>query len=206
MKMLTIRQPWAWAIAAGYKTIENRTWTTSHRGELGIHAGARWDDEREDAVRFVRDTACALGHTLPHTLRDAMPLTATGYVLAVVDLVSICEAQMNASGLDCNCGPWAMPGQAHWRLEFPRRLDKPLAAKGSLGLWKLDFTLEGQQFTADEIIDAIYHALEQPDLKAVEGLTKLLAVRDPHRAEGLMDKLKIGLFLAGLNDGKERMS
>lgn len=206
MKMLTVRQPWAWAIAAGYKYIENRTWTTSYRGKLGIHAGARWDDEREEAVRFIRDTARAAGHTLPHTLRDAGRLIATGYVLAVVDLVSICEITKIKPGRTCNCGPWAIPGQAHWRLEFPRQLDKPLAAKGSLGLWELDFTLESQQFTSDEIVDTIHHALEQREIHAIEGLLKLLAVRDPRRAEELMDTLKVGLFLAGLNDGKERTS
>jgi len=206
VKVLSVRQPWAWAIAAGYKYIENRTWTTSHRGKLGIHASARWDDDAEAATRFIRDTARAAGHTLPKTLRDAMPLTATGYVLAVVDLVSVCEATMNESGLDCNCGPWAIPGQAHWRLEFSRRLDKPLAAKGALGLWKLDFTLEGQQFTSDEIVDTINHALEQREIHAIEGLLKVLAVRDPRRAEEVMETLKVGLFMAGYKDGLERTS
>lgn len=204
MKVLTIRQPWCWAIAAGYKTIENRTWTTQHRGKLGIHAAAKWDDEAEDAARFVRDTARAAGHVLPATMQDAMPLTATGYVLAVVDLVGVCEATWNRPERTCNCGPWAIPGQVHWRLDFPRRLDKPLAAKGRLGLWELDFTLEGQQFTSDEIVDTIHHALENREIGAIDGLMKLLAVRDPHRAADLMDTLKAGLFLAGLNDGKER--
>jgi len=204
MKVLTIRQPWCWAIAAGYKTIENRTWTTQYRGKLGIHAGARWDDEREDAVRFVRDTARALGHTLPKTMRDTWPLTATGYVLAVVDLVGICDISLNRPDIHCGCGPWAIPGQAHWRLDLVRQLDKPLEAKGRLGLWELDFTLEGQQWTADEIIESINHALENREIHAIEGLMKLLAVRDPGAAQDVMDNLKIGLFLAGLNDGKER--
>jgi hypothetical protein len=204
MKVLTIRQPWAWAIAAGYKYIENRTWTTSYRGKLGIHAGARWDDDAEDATRFIRDTARAAGHTLPHTLRDAMPLTATGYVLAVVDLVDICEITVIKPGWTCNCGPWAVPGQAHWRLDFPRKLDKPLQAKGRLGLWELDFTLEGQEFTADEIVESIEHALEQREIHAIDGLLKLLAVRDPRRAEELMETLKVGLFMAGYKDGMER--
>ncbi len=206
MKVLTVRQPWCWAIAAGYKTIENRTWTTQHRGRLGIHAGARWDDEREDAVRFVRDTARALGHTLPKTMRDAWPLTSTGYVLAVVDLISICEATLNRPERGCHCGPWAIPGQAHWRLDLARPLDKPLEAKGRLGLWELDFTLESRQWTAEEIIESINHALENREIQAIEGLMKLLAVRDSAAAQDVMDTLKAGLFLAGLADGKERMS
>lgn len=41
MKALTLHQPWASLIALGYKTIETRSWATSHRGPLAIHAGTR---------------------------------------------------------------------------------------------------------------------------------------------------------------------
>lgn len=37
---LSIRQPWAWLIAHGYKDIENRTWFTTFTGKILIHAGA----------------------------------------------------------------------------------------------------------------------------------------------------------------------
>jgi len=40
MKALSIRQPWAWLIANGYKDIENRDWPTKFRGDFLIHAGA----------------------------------------------------------------------------------------------------------------------------------------------------------------------
>lgn len=40
---LSIQQPWAWLIAAGYKDIENRTWKHSFRGEFLIHTGKKWD-------------------------------------------------------------------------------------------------------------------------------------------------------------------
>lgn len=39
MKMLTLHQPWASLIACGVKTIETRSWPTSYRGPLAIHAG-----------------------------------------------------------------------------------------------------------------------------------------------------------------------
>lgn len=35
---LTIRQPWAWLIVNGYKTIENRDWVTPQRGRMFIHS------------------------------------------------------------------------------------------------------------------------------------------------------------------------
>ena len=34
MKALSVKQPWANAIASGEKTIETRTWRTGYRGEL----------------------------------------------------------------------------------------------------------------------------------------------------------------------------
>ena len=38
MKVLSIRQPYAWLIAIGCKTIENRTWNRKFRGRFLIHA------------------------------------------------------------------------------------------------------------------------------------------------------------------------
>ncbi|WYK05502.1 ASCH domain-containing protein [Cereibacter sphaeroides f. sp. denitrificans] len=35
---LSIRQPWAWAIVNAGKDIENRSWATSFRGRVCIHA------------------------------------------------------------------------------------------------------------------------------------------------------------------------
>jgi hypothetical protein len=40
MKCLSVRQPWAYLIAAGIKTKEIRTWSSSYRGELVIVASA----------------------------------------------------------------------------------------------------------------------------------------------------------------------
>lgn len=40
---LSVRQPWAWLIVNGHKTIENRTWRTHKRGRILIHAGQRYD-------------------------------------------------------------------------------------------------------------------------------------------------------------------
>ena len=50
MKALTIKQPWATLIKEGYKEYEFRTWKTSYRGEIYIHAGKGID--REAMKRF----------------------------------------------------------------------------------------------------------------------------------------------------------
>jgi len=52
MKALSILQPWAWLIVHGHKDIENRTWSTTRRGRILVHAGKRYsvrdyEDDRE---------------------------------------------------------------------------------------------------------------------------------------------------------------
>jgi hypothetical protein len=42
MKALSILQPYAWLIVTGKKDIENRTWWTSYRGPVLIHAGKNY--------------------------------------------------------------------------------------------------------------------------------------------------------------------
>ena len=44
LKALSIKQPWAWFVAAGYKPVENRDWPTKFRGRFLIHTG-RSNDE-----------------------------------------------------------------------------------------------------------------------------------------------------------------
>jgi hypothetical protein len=41
LRVLSVRQPWAWLIVQGYKDIENRTWSTTYRGRLLIHASSK---------------------------------------------------------------------------------------------------------------------------------------------------------------------
>ena len=64
MKCLSIRQPWALLVCIGARTIENRSWDTSHRGEIAIHAGgyrnavkhfmelSAWDETINDTLSF----------------------------------------------------------------------------------------------------------------------------------------------------------
>ena len=51
IKVLSIRQPWAWLVAHGYKDIENRTWRSKYKGVLYIHASTTFDEE---GYRFLK--------------------------------------------------------------------------------------------------------------------------------------------------------
>src|SRR5690349_10045622 len=60
MKILAFRQPWASLIVIGgkntetgvveFKDVENRTWATTYRGPLLVHASARPDDVNDDQL------------------------------------------------------------------------------------------------------------------------------------------------------------
>lgn len=52
MKVLSIKQPWAWLIVNGYKDVENRNWKTNFRGKCLIHAGKQFDSE---GYKFVKE-------------------------------------------------------------------------------------------------------------------------------------------------------
>ena len=41
IRVLAVRQPYAWLIVTGHKTVENRTWDTGYRGRLYIHASGQ---------------------------------------------------------------------------------------------------------------------------------------------------------------------
>ncbi|MET7669386.1 hypothetical protein [Micromonospora luteifusca] len=42
LRAITVKQPWAWAIAHGGKNIENRSRDITYRGRLAIHADKAW--------------------------------------------------------------------------------------------------------------------------------------------------------------------
>jgi hypothetical protein len=76
MKIISVKQPYAWLIVAGHKNIENRTWTTRYRGPLLIHASLKLHDNPPE---------------LPDALRDeiAPHLNRGGGIIGRVDLVDI---------------------------------------------------------------------------------------------------------------------
>ncbi|MEO3869415.1 hypothetical protein ABGB18_11335 [Nonomuraea sp. B12E4] len=143
MKALTVRQPWAFAIAALGKSVENRTWNTHYRGLLAIHAGSRWDSD--EAVRRVGELT---GVTIV--------TTDTAAIVAVVDLVSVhnsatcirpVEERHEHDDGPFTCSRWAIGsrvdnGMHHWVLGTRRQLAYPIACKGRQGLWDLPAYVE----------------------------------------------------------------
>lgn len=115
VRVLSVRQPWAWAIVTGQKRIENRTWRTAYRGPLLIHAGV---------------SHAALGH---YGKGEPPPTRLTfGAVIGrveLVDCVPLAELPSGFKGDRHAEGPWC------WLLANPVELATPFACPGAVGLF-----------------------------------------------------------------------
>jgi hypothetical protein len=66
VKVIVIRQPWAWLIVNGYKDVENRSWKTRYRGRLLIQASANLSPtwKLEECREFARQRGVKVPETL----------------------------------------------------------------------------------------------------------------------------------------------
>jgi hypothetical protein len=120
MKVLTVKNPWAWLIMHGGKDVENRTWPTSDRGRIAIHAS-------KTPVKFkIADPYMPTAEEIDFAYLLNESEEKNGNILGLVTLT------------DCirdSTSTWAEPGLWHWVLKDPRPC-KPIPVKGSLGLWE----------------------------------------------------------------------
>lgn len=142
MRVITVRQPWAWAIASGAKTIENRTRGTTYRGLLAIHASKGWSD-RGAASPLIRHLhGQRLGLNVDVTPMPLAELFPTGAVIALAQLVD------SHPDTGC-CRPWGestyeeaggrtRTALHHLVLDSICALAEPIPARGALGLWTPD--------------------------------------------------------------------
>src|SRR5688572_28373946 len=79
---ITLWNPWAVFMALGYKTIETRSWATSYRGPLAIHAG-----KSRKMVGELPNLLVAAGlHSKPDLERLDKGPWCFGAIVAVVNL------------------------------------------------------------------------------------------------------------------------
>ena len=155
MRILTVRQPWAWAIIHGGKDVENRVRNIAggYRGPVAIHVGLRYHyDWRsaalDDAMRPVRnDFARRALAEYGQTVRHPWPWEESlGAIIGVVDLVDVhlntdpqgCVPSGSQDGMLRPCSPWAESNAHHLVLANPRPLAEPIPYRGALGLRHLD--------------------------------------------------------------------
>lgn len=136
MKVVTIHQPWAWAIVEGYKDIENRTWPTKYRGKLLIHAGNS-KQSLKPATEFMKKHNIIVPSNLVY-----------GSIIGEVELVYCVR---NSDGI------WAIDDHWHWVLRNAIKYDIPIPCKGQLGLF--DYIPESKQEQVIEVPKALQLSL-----------------------------------------------
>ena len=138
MRIITLWQPWASLIAHGLKEYETRSWSTSYRGSLLIHAAKRPVDKYE-----LLPIRCGVGgggvtlsqiDELNSLLDQELPL---GCVVAAVNLADCSQMGhcpiKDISILEQSVGYWET-GRYAWKLDTIERLTNPIPWRGGQGL------------------------------------------------------------------------
>lgn len=118
MKALSIKQPWVHAILNEGKEVENRTWTSKHRGWIALHASAKPMPATDDDFP---------GHICCPDLKS-LDYSAICGVARIVDITPKSRSKWFYRYDDgtINYG---------WVLADVTPLPKPIECKGALGLW-----------------------------------------------------------------------
>lgn len=157
MRALSLTQPWASLVAVGAKRTETRSWRTSYRGLLAIHASKQFLAVnrrlamQEPFIGFLRENRA--GQFYPWEVVDQLPLGAIAAVADLVDCVSTYAVKVGRGsvpnpGLTLSDQERAFgdysPGRFAWMLTKVRRLQTPIPCKGALRLWELPAEVERQ--------------------------------------------------------------
>lgn len=131
MKAVSLTQPWATLVAAGIKKIETRSWATSHRGPLAIHATGSFPAEARELC---------LGEPFLAALERAgvksPPDLPLGAVLAVCRLEAVWRIEKE-HWIPQDQAPFGdfTPGRFAWDLKDIDCFPEPIPASGRPGIW-----------------------------------------------------------------------
>ena len=131
IRVLTVRQPWAWAIIHGGKDVENRVRNIAgkYRGPVAIHV-AKTEDKNAFALSPNRKALNDSAYPFP-----GVPWWENyGHIIGVVDLVEVTSP--GDIGYPGDASPWAMDDHYHLHLRSPRAIT-PIPYKGGLGLRRI---------------------------------------------------------------------
>ena len=139
MKVISLLQPWATLVVIGAKKIETRSWNTKYRGPLLIHASKGFVQLETWFYNVCIDVLSVPPYSL-----------TKGAIIGKIDLVD--TFLMNDEYIDfmknsnsdnkqeLEFGNYS-PGRYGWLLSNPILFDKPIPAKGQLGLWNYDLNI-----------------------------------------------------------------
>ena len=122
MKGITIRQPWVELILQGRKPYEIRSWGTSYRGPLMLHAAKALDKSALVALGIDASSLFRGGFVGRAELKDCRPFTRADAKVLRRDGAFV--------------GKWSA-GRFAWELANVSRLPTPVPFRGALGLFSI---------------------------------------------------------------------
>jgi len=164
MKAITLWQPWASLLACGAKKYETRSWATSYRGPIAIHAAATLFQRVMKKVFPLHNWSYAPDYTIKRKFVDLVSKFVDvdnlcyGAVIATAELVGchkIMESALLESYIIINgkryfphddewiFGDWT-PGRYAWKFANTTMLPEPIPAKGHQQLWNWEAYHENQ--------------------------------------------------------------
>ena len=130
MKVLSLTEPYATLIKIGKKKIETRSWKTSYRGNLYIHASStKIPKEYKNNTELM-------------SLVNVNNLNY-GHIICSCDLVDCIEMtnefieKVKKNSAEYISGIYAK-GRYAWILENVEIIKKPIEVKGHLGIWNFE--------------------------------------------------------------------
>lgn len=157
VKVLSVKNTFAYLIIYGGKDIENRTWNTDYRGRLYIHVSGdsepatciedypdlKSDERNSEYLTKVRSLHKRIkdyyiSKNIPYGTdyekaddliwnNPDIWFVKSQRIIGYVDIVDVVKDSQS---------PWAIDGQYHWILKNPTPLKEPICSvKGRLGLW-----------------------------------------------------------------------
>jgi|SRR5688572_9249202 len=157
MKVLSLTQPWATLVVIGAKQFETRSWKTSYRGPLLIHASKKFPRDCK-LLAFEEPFFAALRDKLrvPTSVTAHPHPLPTGRIIGKVKLfdcittdewmIEHCDevkTEHHERELHVKSEWWNeyqfgdfSYGRFAWQLEDPEEIPVPIPVKGKLGLWE----------------------------------------------------------------------
>lgn len=130
MKALTISQPFASLIADGKKFVENRSWATSYRGPIAIHAGlGRQYLSKAELAKYPTGCVIATAMLVACVTLSSVKTNAATFPGVKVPGTSVSWQQLLMH--EHTEGPFC------WVLDDVIKIE-PITAKGMQGLWTWD--------------------------------------------------------------------
>ncbi len=140
MQAISLTQPWAQLVVLGAKRAETRSWPTTYRGEIAIHASKGFPGYAKTLCKKLAYRRVLAFHNF---VAPTLPL---GAIVGTVEITGCYRTEEAGSmgiydhSFEDQFGDFS-PGRYFWTLANPRMLATPVSCKGALKIWTVPETL-----------------------------------------------------------------